>query len=227
MEQLYPILKLNLNSYQRNCRLNTLRIIALFDQPLMKKDPDHKQDEVCEIARIALNMEQVDATFKEFRDKVVLIQKLNLITSSKRTPDMYTDFAPRLSLGILTVNLRPLWDEAKKILITFSQVNSEAYWELIYGELLRYNDEKSLVWDGFTRPVLTKLNTPDEAENGKATKTGQISFECPTLNNFLHVENRSWTIMKEESAQSLALLFAEVSMIIVFSVCLTTNLLIF
>jgi U3 small nucleolar RNA-associated protein 20 len=176
----------------------------------MKKDADHKHDEVSEIARIALNMESVDATFKEFRDKVVLIQKLNLITSAKRTPDMYADFAPRLSLGILTVNLRPLWEEAKKVLITFSQVNSELYWELIHGEILKYKNEKSLVWDGFTRAVLTKLNTPDEAENGNATKTGKISFECPTLNNFLHVENRSWTIMKEESAQSLALLFAEV-----------------
>ncbi|CAO3621219.1 unnamed protein product [Mucor hiemalis] len=211
LEKLYPILKMNLSSYHRNCRLNTLRIIALFDQPLMKKDPDHKQDEVSEIARIALNMEQVDATFKDFRDKVVLIQKLNLITSSKRTPDMFADFVPRLGLGILTINLKPLWDEAKKVLITFSQVNSEMYWDLVYSEILKYNDEKSLVWDGFTRSVLNKLNTPDEAKNGNATKTGKIVFECPTLNNFLHVENRSWTIMKEESAQSLSLLFAELS----------------
>lgn len=213
LEKLYPILKINLSSYHRNCRLNTLKIIALFDQPLMKKDPDHKQDEVSEIARIALNMEQVDATFKDFRDKVVLIQKLNLITSSKRTPDMYADFAPRLALGVLTVNLQPLWEEAKKILITFSQVNSEMYWELVYGEILKYNDEKSLAWDGFTRSVLTKLHTPDEAKNGNATKTGKIVFECPTLNNFLHIENRSWSIMKEESAQSLSLLFAEVKLI--------------
>lgn len=85
------------------------------------------------------------------------------------------------------------------------------YWELVYGEILKYNDEKSLVWDGFTRSVLVKLHTPDEAKNGNATKTGKIVFECPTLNNFLHVENRSWSIMKEESAQSLSLLFAELS----------------
>lgn len=212
LEKLYPILKSNFSSYQRNCRLNTLKVIALFDQPLMKKDEDHKLDEVSEIARIALNMEQVDANFKEFRDKVVLIQKLNLITSSKRTPDLFADFAPRLALGVLTINLRPLWDEARKILITFSQVNAELYWSLMYGEIVKYDDEKSLIWDGFTRSVLTKLNTPDEAKNGDATKTGKISFECPTLNNFLHVEDRSWTIMKEERAQSLALLFAEVRM---------------
>lgn len=210
LETLYPILKSNLSSYHRNCRLNTLRILALYDQPLLKKDADHKTDEVCDIARLALNMEQVDANFKEFRDKVIFIQKLNLVTSSKRTPDIYADFAPRLSLGILTVNLRPLWDEAKKILITFSQVNPEMYWNLLFSEITKYEDEKNLVCDGFTRPVLVKLNTPDEAENGNATKTGKISFECPTLNNFLHVENRSWSIMKGERAQSLALLFAEV-----------------
>ncbi|KAI8059768.1 armadillo-type protein [Thamnidium elegans] len=211
LEKLYPILKLNLSSYHRNCRLNTLKILALYDQPLMKKDADHKTDEVCDIARLALNMEQVEANFKEFRDKVIFIQKLNLVTSSRRTPDMYADFAPRLSLGILTVNLRPLWDEAKKILITFSQVNPEMYWNLLFAEITKYEDEKNLVCDGFTRPVLVKLNTPDEAVNGNATKTGKISFECPTLNNFLHVENRSWSIMKGERAQSLALLFAELS----------------
>lgn len=190
--------------------MNTLKILALYDQPLLKKDADHKTDEVCDIARLALNMEQVDANFKEFRDKVIFIQKLNLVTSSRRTPDMYADFAPRLSLGILTVNLRPLWDEAKKILITFSQVNPEMYWNLLFAEITKFEDEKNLVCDGFTRPVLVKLNTPDEAVNGNATKTGKISFECPTLNNFLHVENRSWSIMKGERAQSLALLFAEV-----------------
>ncbi|KAI8646706.1 armadillo-type protein [Parasitella parasitica] len=211
LEKLYPVLKLNLSSYRRNCRLNTLKIIALFDQPIMKTDQDHKLPEVSDIARIALNMEQVDASFKDYRDKVVLIQKLNLITSSKRTPDLYVEFAPRLSLGILTVNLRPLWDEAKKLLVTFSQVNAELYWDLMYGEILKYNDEKSLVWDGFARDVLTKLNSPDEPENTNATKTGKISFECPTLNTFTHMEHRAWSIIKTEKAQSLALLFAGLS----------------
>jgi len=121
------------------------------------------------------------------------------------------DFAPRLSLGVLTVNLRPLWEEAKRLLITFSQVNTEMYWDLVYGEIVKYNDEKSLVWDGFARDVLVKLNTPDEPESGHATKTGKISFECPTLNTFIHIENRSWSIMKGEKAQSLALLLAELS----------------
>lgn len=211
LEKIYPVLKPNLKSYHRNCRLNTLKIIALYDQPLMKKDPDHKADEVCEIARIALHMEQVEANFKDFRDKVVLIQKLGLITSGGRTPDMYVDFAPLLSLGILTINLRPLWEEAKKILITFSKVNPEMYWNLLFGEITRYEDEKNLVCDGFTKSVLVKVHTPDQAENGNATKTGKINFECPTLNNFLHVENRAWSIMKQERAQSLALLFAELS----------------
>ncbi|KAK4515117.1 proteasome regulatory particle base subunit rpn10 [Mucor velutinosus] len=211
LERIYPVLKLNFSSYRRNCRLNTLKIIVLFDQPMMKTDQDHKIAEVSEIARIALNMEEVDATFKEYRDKVVLIQKLNLITSNKRTPDLYVDFAPRLSLGVLTVNLRPLWEEAKRLLITFSQVNAEMYWDLVYGEIVKYDDEKSLVWDGFARDVLIKLNTPDEPNNGHATKTGKISFECPTLNTFVHVEDRSWRIMKAEKAQSLALLFAELS----------------
>ncbi|OBZ87321.1 U3 small nucleolar RNA-associated protein 20 [Choanephora cucurbitarum] len=211
LEKIYPVLKSNLSSYKRNCRLNTLKILALYDQPLMKPDEDHKLPEVSDIARIALNLEEVEASFKEYRDKVVLIQKLKLITSSKRTPDMLVDFAPLLALGILTINLRPLWDEAKQLLIAFSNVNSEGYWQLLHGELLKFADPKSLVWDGFSKGAVNKLLTMDEAESSNATKTGNISFECPTLNNLLHVENRSWSIMDKERAQNLALLFVESS----------------
>lgn len=211
LERIYPILKFNLSSYRRNCRLNTLKILTVFEQPMMKTDEDHKLPEVCDIARIALHMEEVDANFKEYRDKVVLIQKLNLITSSKRTPDLYVDLVPRLALGILTINLRPLWEEAKRLLITFSALQSEMYWDIVYGEILKYNEPKSLIWDGFSNEVFTKLNTSDEPESGNATKTGTISFECPTFNHFTYIENKSWTIMKEEQSQSLALLYTELS----------------
>jgi U3 small nucleolar RNA-associated protein 20 len=176
----------------------------------MKQDADHKVDEPCIIARLSLDMEEIDPSFKEYRDKVKIIQKLNIMISSKRIPDMYTDFVPLLCLGTLTVNLRPLWADAKKCLVTFSQVNKDLYWNTIFGELSKYNDETSLVWDGFSRAVMDKLAQPKEPEIGNATKTGKISFECPTLSKFTFVENKAWVDMKEEKAQSLSIMFVQV-----------------
>ncbi|KAI8994575.1 armadillo-type protein [Pilobolus umbonatus] len=211
LDGLYPALKKNLNSYHRNCRLNTLKIINLYQQPLMKKDETHKSDEICMVARLCLDMEEIDATFKEYRDKINLIQKLNILTSTNRVPDLYEDFAPRMALGLLTVNLRPLWDESKKILITLSNVNKELYWDIMFDEINKFNDEKKLVCDGFAKSVLDRVFTPDQQEATNATKTGKISFECPTLNHFLYTENRSWAIMKTEQAQTLSILFAKLS----------------
>ncbi|KAI9478566.1 MAG: hypothetical protein EXX96DRAFT_601338 [Benjaminiella poitrasii] len=207
---LYDHLKYNLSSYRHQCRLNTLKILALYDQPMMKTDEHHKIPETSELIRTALNMEDVNATFKEYRDKVLLIQKLNLITSSKRTPDLLEDFAPRVAMGILTVNLRPLWEEARKILVTFSNNNSELYWTMMYDELMKFDNVEQLLWDGFSKDVLDKLIMPEEDIDSqqKVTKTGKISFECPTLSHVTRIQNQSWKIMKARRSQSLALLFA-------------------
>ncbi|KAG1474631.1 hypothetical protein G6F56_000242 [Rhizopus delemar] len=137
------------------------------------------------------------------------MQKLNLLLSSKRVPDLYVDFIPRLALGVFTVNLRPLWEDAKKILVTFSQVNSALYWDLVYNELEKFGDEKDLLWDNMSKNTLGNLFKDDEPQESNSTKIGKISFDCPTLTKFLYVENRAWSIMKEEKAQSLALLFAK------------------
>ncbi|KAI7902962.1 armadillo-type protein [Cokeromyces recurvatus] len=207
---IYNHLKDNLSSYRHQCRLNTLKILALYDQPMMKLDDQHKTLEPSELVRTALHMEEINATFKEYRDKVLLIQKLNLITSSKRTPDLLEDFAPRLALGLLTVNLRPLWVEARKILVTFSNNNAELYWSMMHDELMKFNHEYQLVRDGFSKDILDKLimtNDMNESHQ-KATKTGNITFECPTLTHITHVQDQSWKIMQTEKAQSLALLFA-------------------
>jgi U3 small nucleolar RNA-associated protein 20 len=76
-----------------------MKLLALFDQPLLKKDPDHRNDEKCEIADIAVNMESIIPSMTDFRDKLILIQKLNLICSTKRIPDIYADFVPLVAFG--------------------------------------------------------------------------------------------------------------------------------
>jgi U3 small nucleolar RNA-associated protein 20 len=99
LEQVYPVLKANLRSYLPKCRLYTVKLLSLFDQPLMKKDSDHRLDEPCEIVGVTLKMESIVPSMNEFRDKLILIQKLNLICSTKRIPDLYVDFVPLVAFG--------------------------------------------------------------------------------------------------------------------------------
>lgn len=190
--------------------MNSFKIIALFEQPTLKQDENHLTNDPCDIASVAVDIEEIEASFKDYREKVKLMQKLNLLLSSKRVPDLYVDFIPLLALGVFTVNLRPLWEDAKKILVTFSQVNSALYWDLVYNELEKFGDEKDLLWDNMSKNTLGNLFKDDEPQESNSTKIGKISFDCPTLTKFLYVENRAWSIMKEEKAQSLALLFAKV-----------------
>ncbi|KAG0957866.1 hypothetical protein G6F61_002202 [Rhizopus arrhizus] len=211
LQKLYPVLKLNFSSYKHQCRLNAFKIIALFDQPVLKQDENHKTDEPCDIASMAVQLEEIEVSFKDYREKIKLMQKLNLVLSSSRVPDIYTDFIPRLALGVLTINLRPLWEEAKRMLTTFAQINSAMYWDIIHGELIKYNDEKELALDTVSKSVSAKLTDPDEPEETNATKIGNLSFDCPTLTRFLHIEDRAWSIMSREKAQSLALLFSKFS----------------
>lgn len=99
LEWVYNTVKINLRSYQRNCRLFTMELLSLYEQPSMKKDSNHKTNEVCDIAQIALDMEEIVPTMSDFRDKIILIQKLYILSSTKRIPDLYVDFIPLVCLG--------------------------------------------------------------------------------------------------------------------------------
>ncbi|ORZ06726.1 hypothetical protein BCR42DRAFT_496277 [Absidia repens] len=210
LEQFYPLLKTNLRSYLPKCRLYTMKLLALFDQPLMKKDTDHRNDEKCEIVDITVDMESIIPSMNDFRDKLILIQKLNLICSTKRIPDIYADFVPLVAFGLLTVNFKPLWEDARKILKTFADTSRELYWTLCFAELAKFEDERLLVCDGFTAPVIEKCVSPVEISNGQATKTGTISFECPTFTKYTAVQNYAMSIMGEQYTTNGSLLFVKI-----------------
>ncbi|KAF7724248.1 U3 snoRNP protein [Apophysomyces ossiformis] len=209
LEIMYPLLKNNLSSYHRNCRLYTMKILALYDQPLMKKDAQHPDDEPCGIVELAVDMEEIVPTMKDFRDKLLCAQKIQLAVSSERIPDLFKDFAPLLSLGLLTMNLRPMWEEAKKILATSAKFDRELYWNLCFSELAKFDEEKLLVRDGFPADVVIKSTSPLTIDSGHATKTRDISFECPTYNKYTQIEDKAWSIVGEEKAASYAMLFVK------------------
>lgn len=232
LEKLYPLIKENLNSYHANSRLYTCKILALYDQPLMKKDQRHRDDEPCEIVKMAVIVDEAAIHLNTLREKTNRIQKLAVITSTRRIPDIYHDFTLRFGLGMymmlilirgetinaslsivgmLTVNLRPLWEDARKLVAASAEVNSETYWNICLEELNKYADEKLLVRDGFSAAALVQHATPLDTSTGRIKKTRNISFICPTLHKYLVVENHALRVMGEEMSKSFALLFITVS----------------
>ncbi|KAI8366801.1 armadillo-type protein [Radiomyces spectabilis] len=209
LHTVYDVVKTNLSSYRAHTRLYTLKLLSLYDQPLMKKDEQHREEEDCEIVQLAVDMEEVIPTLKDYRNKTKPIQRLNVITSSRRTPDMFVDFVPRLAFGILTMNIRPVWDEARAALKTFSEVHRDLYWTLMYEQLTKFDDETQLLCDGFTGSVMATYTAPPEQTSGLATKTGNISFECPTYNSYVHTENKALSMMDEKRTISFAMLFVK------------------
>ncbi|CAO3617504.1 unnamed protein product [Cunninghamella echinulata] len=207
LEWIYNTVKVNLRSYQRNCRLFTMELLSLYEQPLMKKDSNHKTNEVCDVAQISLDMEEIVPTMSDFRDKIILIQKLYILSSTKRIPDLYEDFIPLVCLGLLTVNFKPLWEEASKILRLYSEVNPEIYWKLCFDELAKFEDERKLVCDGFSSEALEKCYTPINIPVGQSTKTGNLSFECPTYTKYTTIQNYAFEIMNEQNTINGNLLF--------------------
>ncbi|KAG2222075.1 hypothetical protein INT45_007961, partial [Circinella minor] len=212
LEQVYPLIKENLGSYQLNSRLYTCKIIALYDQPLMEKDKQHIDDEPCELPQVAVDLEEASMSLVDFRDKVRFTQKLGVILDTGRVPEIYSDFVLRYGLGILTIQLRPLWTEVKKILAACADMDPEQYWQLCFGELSKFDDQKQLVRDGFMSDVLSAANAlPPTIASKRATKTGNISFECHVLNKFSGIQDYSMALMGNEQSIGFVKLFVKLS----------------
>ncbi|KAI9322632.1 hypothetical protein BX666DRAFT_2023084 [Dichotomocladium elegans] len=207
----YHMLKENLSSYYPTCRLYSIKIIAIYDQPLMKPDALHPDDEVCEIAQIAIDLEESEMTLQNYRDKIMYTQKLGVVTSSGRLPDVYADFALRMCLGLLNIHLRPMWEEVEKVLAICAEADGEQYWKLCFNEISKFEDEKQLVYDGFSKTAFTKFSETPEIQNGQATRTGKISFECPNLNKYRSIEAHAVAEMLDRQSIEFALLFIKIS----------------
>lgn len=110
----------------------------------------------------------------------------------------------------MTVNFKPLWEEASKTLRLYSEVNPDVYWKLCFDELAKFEDERKLVCDGFSSDALEKCYSPINITVGQSTKTGNLSFECPTYIKYNTIENHAFEIMNEQSVVHGNLLFIKV-----------------
>ncbi|KAF9085956.1 U3 snoRNP protein [Mortierella sp. AD031] len=210
LRELYPKLEKNINSLQHRRRLHTLEILSSFDIiPFEDKDPQQKSAPQNDILWQCLAIEAIEVTVENYREKTMQIRKLHTMVASGRVNDFYKTVAMRLCLGILTINFQPLWADATTLLVKTSEIYPDAFWELLFGEIKRFEDEALLVESGLSAQAIANYNDAQArlglgAEVKEAKKKG-INFDCP---NFRKVRRSNETAFEliEPAKQSMALI---------------------
>ncbi|KAF9584653.1 U3 snoRNP protein [Lunasporangiospora selenospora] len=198
---LYPKLERNINSLQHRRRLHTLEILSTFDVvPHVDQDPKQRVVAQDNIFAQCLAIESISVTVHTFRDKTMQIRKLNTIISSGQVNDFYKTVAMRLCLGILTINFKPLWADATVLLVKSAELYPEAFWELLFGEIMRFENEELLVESGLSaqaiedyQTIQTRFHSNPVSTDGKKK---EIQFECPTLKMVRRVNATSFELSK-------------------------------
>ncbi|KAK5808754.1 armadillo-type protein [Linnemannia elongata] len=210
LRELYPKLEKNINSLQHRRRLHTLEILSSFDViPYEEKDPQQKSAPQNDILWQCLAIEAIEVTVENYREKTMQIRKLHTMVASGRVNDFYKTVAMRLCLGILTINFQPLWADATTLLVKTAEIYPDAFWDLLFGEIKRFEDEALLVESGLSAQAIADYHDAQVrlglgAEIKEAKKKG-INFDCP---NFRKVRRSNETAFEltEVAKQNMALI---------------------
>ncbi|KAF9352003.1 U3 snoRNP protein, partial [Mortierella sp. NVP85] len=209
LRELYPRLEKNINSLQHRRRLHTLQILSSFKVIAFEdKNPQQKALPQNDIFEQCLAIEDIDVTVESYRDKTMQIRKLNTMISSGRVHAFYKTVAMRLCLGILTINFRPLWADATALLVKNAELYPDAFWELLFGEIMRFEDEALLIESGLSTQAIADFHAiqrqfdPNADDKEKKRTTG---FDCPTLTKVRQSSESAFNTT-DPSKQSTALI---------------------
>ncbi|CAJ0643974.1 14581_t:CDS:10 [Entrophospora sp. SA101] len=154
LQKIYPHIKHNISSRTHHKRLYTLKILNLFDQfdlkPVEGNRGGNSITGLCHIFDLALHVEEVETTFSSYREKIIQLQRLGTLASTKQIPDFYSEVIPLLCLGLFTINFSAIWTEATNLLITVAQVDPKTFWSIIYNEISKFNEETIFFNPGFS-----------------------------------------------------------------------------
>ncbi|CAJ0900983.1 2569_t:CDS:10 [Entrophospora sp. SA101] len=157
LQKIYPHIKHNISSRTHHKRLYTLKILNLFDQfdlkPVEGNRGGNSITGLCHIFDLALHVEEVETTFSSYREKIIQLQRLGTLASTKQIPDFYSEVIPLLCLGLFTINFSAIWTEATNLLITVAQVDPKTFWSIIYNEISKFNEETIFFNPGFSEKV--------------------------------------------------------------------------
>ncbi|CAF0872294.1 unnamed protein product, partial [Didymodactylos carnosus] len=165
-EKFYNLLKDNLSSFQSNIRLLTLNILAAFDHPTRIAKIKTKQEqqngitdnEECEendrkrlkteqlsVFDVCSQIEQIELSVHDYRDKVVHLQKLETDFLFFTTKYEY-DVPLRYLLGLLSVNFTPIWKLITEIIGSYGahdmivKIGKQIFWNIINEKLLNVTE---------------------------------------------------------------------------------------
>ncbi|KAG0255909.1 U3 snoRNP protein [Mortierella polycephala] len=209
LRDLYPRLEKNINSLQHRRRLHTLQILSSFEViPFEDKDPQQKKLPQNDIFAQCLAIEDINVTVETYREKTMQIRRLHTIISSGRVNDFYKTVSMRLCLGILTINFQPLWADATALLVKSAELYPDAFWDLLFGEIKRFEDESLLVESGLSAQAISDYHDAQSRlgmrkAEPEAKKKG-INFDCPNFKR-IRQSNATATELMDPTKQRFAL----------------------
>lgn len=89
----------------------------------------------CSVFEDCLEAELVPLTFHDYRQKLIVLQKL-LYSKIRHLPDAIKEAPLRYLIGILYVNLSTMWDPVMSIITTYAvEENKKSFWNVFYEYL--------------------------------------------------------------------------------------------
>ncbi|KAJ2489279.1 U3 snoRNP protein [Coemansia sp. RSA 2050] len=186
LEALMPLLEHNLMSFQSGLRLQTLKFLALFEQPRMKSGKQGSSDEACDIIQLGIELESVPAALDTYKEKTNPLRRMAAYSTNGRVPKVYSRVFPYLALMQLSVNFSLVWAETNKQLALLASANPSLLWSAVWQTLRRFNDERLLVETGLTPEAKSWLSERQAELASVSALTSQpklegFSMECPSL----------------------------------------------
>ncbi|CAG8449551.1 3302_t:CDS:10 [Cetraspora pellucida] len=192
LEKIYPHLKCNIGSFVYHCRLYSLKILMLFDQfPLRSEETSKNEQEPCEIFAMAYKVEEIESSIVTYRNKTMILRKINALISTKRIPEFYSEVTPLFCFGLLSINFSAIWTEAINVLVNVAQNDPRTFWRLLHAEMSRLNEFK-FAYSGFSTKALELYFNQNTDLLTTSTKFGGVSFDCPNLSKFNKAVNDAY-----------------------------------
>eukprot|EP00698_Gefionella_okellyi_P013125 TRINITY_DN3578_c0_g1_i1.p1 TRINITY_DN3578_c0_g1~~TRINITY_DN3578_c0_g1_i1.p1 ORF type:complete len:2700 (+),score=760.97 TRINITY_DN3578_c0_g1_i1:176-8101(+) len=174
----------NLSSPSHQIRTVTLDILRNYEPMAMfvnEKPGAAPRELPCTLLQHCYDLEVGPNTITDFRDKTVLMKKLETMSELKQLPEVYVPLVPNMLLGVLRVKFAMLWPVALEVLKTFAQNYFEQFWS-VFSPVLHATCAKSAVrnWlskademDTVVEPLQHRF---DEFRNPSTTATDIFTY---------------------------------------------------
>ncbi|XP_064596875.1 small subunit processome component 20 homolog [Liolophura sinensis] len=149
-EKLFPPLKKNLSSSQREVRLLTLRIFTRFDLPL--PEVENRMSLPVSVFQICHKAESVPLGVQEYKQKLMYLRKLNFDIVQNSIPvGGYAEVPLRFLIGSLYNNFKLLWEPLCDLIASHANgLERTQFWDIYKEELVLASERTEAKTQGNT-----------------------------------------------------------------------------